>query len=98
MKRRERTRARSAETPSAKTPSAAPPPRALAFGLAAASIVAFVVFPLANIRATSPTTDETTHLGAGYSYLASHDFRLNPEHPPLLKMIAALPLRGLSVW
>src|SRR5207253_9360092 len=94
MKRRERTRARSVELP----PAAPAPPRALAFAVAAASIVAFVVFAIANIRATSPTTDETTHLAAGASYLGAHDFRLNPEHPPLLKMIAALPLRALSVW
>lgn len=94
MKRRERTRARSAEPP----PAAPPPPRALAFALTAAAIVAFAVFAIANIRGTSPTTDETTHLAAGASYLGAHDFRLNPEHPPLLKMIAALPLRAMSVW
>jgi hypothetical protein len=99
MKRRERTRAHSAESKAASPPPAAPlPPRALAFAIAAAAIAAFVVFAIANIRATSPTTDETTHLAAGASYLGAHDFRLNPEHPPLLKMIAALPLRGLSVW
>lgn len=99
MKRRERPRARSAATPStASTPAAPPPPRAAAFALAAACIVAFVAFALANVRAMSPTTDETTHLAAGASYLGAHDFRLNPEHPPLLKMIAALPLRSMSVW
>src|SRR4051794_28303301 len=94
MKRRERTRARSVEPP----PAAPLPPRAFAFAIAAAAIVAFVVFAIANIRAMSPTTDETTHLAAGVSYLGAHDFRLNPEHPPLLKMLAALPLRGMSVW
>ena len=38
------------------------------------------------------TTDEPTHLFAGYTYLTTRDFRLNPEHPPLLKELAALPL------
>jgi 4-amino-4-deoxy-L-arabinose transferase-like glycosyltransferase len=94
MKRGERKRARAAGTP----PPPRLPPRAPAFAIAAAALVAFVVFALANIRAMAPTTDETTHLGAGYSYLAAHDFRLNPEHPPLLKMIAALPLRAMPVW
>ncbi len=44
------------------------------------------------IRANSQTHDEGVHLTAGYSYLATHQFRLNPEHPPLLKELAALPI------
>ena len=36
--------------------------------------------------------DESAHIAAGYSYLTKHDMRLNPEHPPLLKNIAAIPL------
>lgn len=36
--------------------------------------------------------DEDAHIPAGYSYLTQHDIRLNPEHPPLLKDLAALPL------
>lgn len=47
---------------------------------------------LAFITASSPTHDESAHLGAGYSYLMTGDFRLNPEHPPLIKELAALPV------
>lgn len=36
--------------------------------------------------------DEDAHIPAGYSYLTQHDMRLNPEHPPLLKDLSALPL------
>ncbi len=36
--------------------------------------------------------DELAHLPAGYSYLAQKDMRINPEHPPLIKDLAALPL------
>lgn len=36
--------------------------------------------------------DERIHLPAGYSYLTRQDMRLNPEHPPLVKDLAALPL------
>jgi hypothetical protein len=36
--------------------------------------------------------DEAAHIPAGYSYLTQHDIRLNPEHPPLLKDLAAVPL------
>lgn len=38
------------------------------------------------------TIDEGVHLSAGYSYLVAGDHRLNPEHPPLAKQLAAIPL------
>jgi len=40
----------------------------------------------------SATMDEVAHLPAGYSYLTQKDMRLNPEHPPLIKDLAAIPL------
>lgn len=40
----------------------------------------------------SATMDELAHIPAGYSYLRYGDFRLNPEHPPLLKALSAFPL------
>lgn len=40
----------------------------------------------------SITLDEVAHIGAGVSYLQTFDLRLNPEHPPLAKMLAAVPL------
>ncbi len=40
----------------------------------------------------SGIVDEIAHIPAGYSYLKFQDFRLNPEHPPLIKDLAALPL------
>jgi len=39
----------------------------------------------------SITTDEGVHLFAGYTYLTQRNFRLDPEHPPFLKEMAALP-------
>jgi hypothetical protein len=47
--------------------------------------------------AESQTIDEAAHITAGYSYITTRDFRLNPEHPPLLKEISALPLLTLNV-
>jgi len=38
------------------------------------------------------TNDEVVHIPPGYSYLTRQDFRLNPEHPSLIKMWASLPL------
>jgi len=36
--------------------------------------------------------DETAHIPAGYSYVKYFDYRLNPEHPPLVKALSAVPL------
>lgn len=44
------------------------------------------------IAANSETYDEIPHIAAGYSYLATGDFRLDREHPPLTKEVEALPL------
>jgi hypothetical protein len=41
--------------------------------------------------------DEVAHIPSGYSYVKYHDFRLNPEHPPLLKDLAGIPLQFLDV-
>ncbi len=40
----------------------------------------------------SATVDEVAHIGAGVSYLQRLELRLNEEHPPLPKVLAALPL------
>ena len=40
----------------------------------------------------SVTIDEVAHIGAGVSALQKLDLRMNPEHPPLPKLLAALPL------
>ena len=53
------------------------------------------VFFLQMITASpikSPTFDEPAHIGAGLSYWTMRDFRVNPQHPPLLKELGALPL------
>src|SRR2546428_607026 len=40
----------------------------------------------------SPTFDEPAHIGAGLSYFKTGEFKVNPQHPPLLKELGALPL------
>jgi 4-amino-4-deoxy-L-arabinose transferase-like glycosyltransferase len=43
-------------------------------------------------RRESATFDEIAHIGAGASYLQKLDMRMNEEHPPLAKVLAAVPL------
>jgi hypothetical protein len=43
-------------------------------------------------RQDAPIMDELAHIPAGYSYIKYFDYRLNPEHPPLIKALSAIPL------
>ncbi len=45
----------------------------------------------------SAVMDEQAHIPAGYAYVRYLDYRLNPEHPPLLKGLAAVPLLFLNL-
>ncbi len=66
-----------------------------------------VVFALLVVQAAqtalvvhreSLTFDEDNHIFAGYMMEKTGDFGLNPEHPPLVKLLAALPLLGRNLW
>lgn len=65
--------------------------------LAALLLVTMGVLLVWGARSNSATTDELAHIPAGYSYLVKQDMRLNPEHPPLVKDLAALPLLFLEI-
>lgn len=63
---------------------------------ATAGLLALMALQLvAGARAWTATSDEITHLPSGYTYLVTGDLRLNPQHPPLVKMLAALPLLAI---
>ena len=59
-------------------------------------LLAMFLMAIFSIRDDSLTFDETAHIAAGYSYLTQRDMRLNPEHPPLIKDLAGLPLLFLN--
>jgi dolichyl-phosphate-mannose--protein O-mannosyl transferase len=46
-------------------------------------------------RQSSASWDEDDHTFAGYMSWKDADFGLNPEHPPLVKLLATLPLLNL---
>ena len=43
-------------------------------------------------RNLSATWDEPYHIIAGYRYWVAGDYGINPEHPPLAKLVGTLPL------
>jgi len=45
----------------------------------------------------SITSDEIDHLHAAYRYWQCNDFGWNPEHPPLVKIVAGLPLQFMHI-
>ena len=65
--------------------------------LVAAIITTTAVMAIASSWHDSLIVDEVPHIGAGYSYLVTHDMRMNPEHPPLAKDIAGIGLQFLNL-
>jgi hypothetical protein len=58
--------------------------------------VVFLTLTVGSYVRESATWDEPQHLVAGYSALKFHDYRTDPEHPPFIRMWAALPLLGMD--
>jgi len=72
------------------TPERAPNPHSVKFRVFVWSV--FLLVGLGILRAAiatrldSFTLDEAYHIASGVSYVRYGDFRLNPEHPPLVKL------------
>jgi hypothetical protein len=65
--------------------------------LAAGLLLVMAANLISVIARKSITIDETMAIPSGYYYLTKGAFNLNSEHPPLPKMLAALPLLFLPV-
>jgi len=50
------------------------------------------------VHRESLTWDEDDHMFAGYRMWKDGDYGLNPEHPPLVKLLATLPVLHESLW
>ncbi|HLC84575.1 MAG TPA: glycosyltransferase family 39 protein [Candidatus Nanoarchaeia archaeon] len=66
--------------------------------LVALVLATFVGISVYTISVKSITNDELAHIPAGYSYLKTFDFRMNSEHPPLIKELAAIPLLFVNAY
>ena len=52
----------------------------------------FLALGVAEAWADAPTFDEPVYVSAGLAAVLHHDVTLNDEHPPLAKMLVAIPL------
>ena len=52
----------------------------------------FLALGVAEARADAPTFDEPVYVSAGLAAVLHHDVTLNDEHPPLLKVLAVVPV------
>jgi hypothetical protein len=66
-------------------------------GASAVLFAAFAFQLVFHAVRTSPTVDEAPHILAGYRHWQCGDFGINPEHPPLLKLIATAPLNFMDL-
>ena len=57
----------------------------------------FSALVIASVRQESQTFDEANHLYEGFEYWKHGDFGRNPEHPPLVKLLAAIPLLPMGL-
>ncbi len=69
--------------------------RAAAVALAALAL-AHLGLALGIAVSHSATFDEVVYPAAGWSYLTTRDYRMNPEHPPLLKLVSGAAWVGLG--
>jgi len=65
--------------------------------IAAGLLALMFLLAVASMKNDSAVRDEMPHIVAGYTYWTMHDYRINPEHPPLIKQLCALPLLFLDV-
>jgi 4-amino-4-deoxy-L-arabinose transferase-like glycosyltransferase len=68
------------------------------WGIVAGLIGAQMVLTLMMVHRESLTFDEGNHMFAGYMMWHTKDYGLNPEHPPLVKLLATAPLLGRALW
>jgi hypothetical protein len=69
------------------------------FWLTAVALLAIqVTLALAMVHRESLTFDEDDHMFAGYMMWKAADYGLNPEHPPLVKLLATVPILSRDLW
>jgi hypothetical protein len=65
---------------------------------AAALLVIQATLAVTMVHRESLTFDEDDHMFAGYMMWKAGDYGLNPEHPPLVKLLATVPILWDQLW
>ncbi|HPB32513.1 MAG TPA: hypothetical protein PLB62_13745, partial [Candidatus Sumerlaeota bacterium] len=65
--------------------------------LMAALSALFLLLGFTSALLTSFTSDETAHVPGGYMIWKTGDYRINMEHPPLVKLWASFPLLFMNL-
>jgi len=60
-------------------------------------VFAFVLLTTTSMVEKSATFDEPSKLISGYANIKWRDYRLAPDHPPLARIINAIPLLALNI-
>ena len=68
------------------------------WSLAGGLIILQIILVAIIVHGESLTFDEGDHIFAGYMMWHTGDYGLNPEHPPLVKLVATLPLLQEKLW
>jgi 4-amino-4-deoxy-L-arabinose transferase-like glycosyltransferase len=63
-----------------------------------ALLVIQATLALTMVHRESLTFDEGNHMFAGYMMWKAADYGLNPEHPPLAKLLATVPILSAHLW
>ncbi|HVM62995.1 MAG TPA: glycosyltransferase family 39 protein [Verrucomicrobiae bacterium] len=76
------------------------PARARSLAVLIVFSAVFIALTVNSYLRESGTSDEAQQLTAGYAALTLHDYHIDVEHPPIIRMWAALPLlfkRGITL-
>jgi hypothetical protein len=73
-------------------------PVRILWGIAATLIAVQALLTVLVVHRESLTFDEGNHMFAGYMMWHTGDYGLNPEHPPLVKLLATIPMLGRQLW
>jgi hypothetical protein len=82
--------------PSPPTPGEEAAGRQLGLALVVLTIIAFLVLGGFEAWRDSATFDEPVYVSSGVAALLHHDLADNAEHPPLFKVLAALPVLAVG--
>src|SRR5277367_3179297 len=73
-----------------------PMEKRLGLGVVWVAIVVFLVFGGFEAWRDSATFDEPVYVSSGVAAILHHDLADNAEHPPLFKVLAALPVLAVG--